>query len=58
MNKLILCAETIYGTDVDIILFQINFLKKKKKLLTSKTKNVIINIEKGKERKGGNNETS
>ena len=28
---------------------KINFLKKLKKLLTSKTKNVIINIEKGKE---------
>lgn len=37
MNKLILCAETIYGTDVNIILFQINFLEILKKLLT-KTK--------------------
>ena len=37
---------------------KINFLKNLKKLLTNKTKNVIINITKGKERKGGNNETS
>ncbi len=34
MDRLVLCAETVYGTDVDIIPFQINFKKFLKKLLT------------------------
>lgn len=34
MNRLVLCAETINGTDVDIIPFQMNFIKNLKKLLT------------------------
>lgn len=34
MDKLVLCAETMYGTDVDIMPFQINFLEIFKKLLT------------------------
>lgn len=34
MNKLVLCAETIGGTDVDIMPFQINFIEFLKKLLT------------------------
>lgn len=34
MDKLVLCAEAIDGTDVDIMPFQINFVEILKKLLT------------------------